>query len=85
MNAVAHTWRIPSFRIEVAITRTIDSFNDTRFTIGISGDEGGANPINTTLSVTAFAGFNGATIQCEDANEIVMENQETTAAVFGEL
>ena len=55
------------------------------FTIVITEDQGGVNPITTALSVTAFDGFNGATIRCSDINLISMKVQETTATVFGEL
>ena len=83
--AVAHTWSIPSLGFSDTITRTSPTFDDpaSPFSIVITADGGGANPITTALSVTSFAGLNGANITCSDGNELITETQDTIAMVFG--
>ena len=51
------------------------------FLIETTEDGGGA--ITTELSVTSFAGLNGANITCSDGNLITTETQDATALVFG--
>ena len=81
--AVAHTWSILDFM--VAITRGTTTFDDpaSRFSITTTVDGGGPNPITTELSVTSFAGLNGADITCSDGNAFTNETQDTIAMVFG--
>ena len=87
--AVAHSWDIPSL-VDVSITRQDPTFPRpgdpaSPFAITITADEGGVNPILTALSVTSFAGLNGANITCSDANQIEDEAQDATALVFSKL
>ena len=85
---MAHSWDIPSLGLDAIITRNqrIFPFPDgpaAPFSISIVADEGGANPITTALSVTSFAGLDGAEITCSDANQIATETQNATVLVFG--
>ena len=84
MNALAHTWNISSPAAVVAITRTARTASIPPYRFMLTEDNG--NSINSTLSLTVFAGFNGAVITCRDANALPGEGdkQSTTATVFGE-
>lgn len=64
--AIAHAWKIPSFGFSVTISRATPTFSDGQFSIITTADGGGSNPITTALSVTTFAGLDGANITCED-------------------
>lgn len=88
LPAVSHRWRIPTFglqQLDVIITRANSVFSDSRISISITEDEGGANPITTELSVVLFSGLDGANIICRDGNEFLFQIQEATVMVAGEL
>ena len=87
LPAVAHVWSIRSLGFSAVISRGLPTFHDSAspFTIVTTADGGGVNPITTELSVTSFAGLNGANITCIDANQVVTEVQDTIAMVFGKL
>ena len=83
--AIAHMWSIPSLDFMTTITRTSPTFDDpaSLFSIVKTADGGGPNPIATALSVTSFAGLNGASITCSDGNLVTTEAQDAIAMVFG--
>ena len=84
VNAVGHAWNISSPAAVVAITRTVRTTSILPYGFMLTEDDG--NSITSTLSLTVFAGFNGAVITCLDANALPGEGdkQSTTAMVFGE-
>jgi hypothetical protein len=51
---------------------------------GMIGIASNNTVMTTVLTVTSFAGLNGANISCTDAGPVNGTVQETTAAVFGE-
>ena len=82
--SIAHQWNIPSLGESVIVTRNRRTFSgsgDGSLSIALTTDE--ADAITTALSVTSFAGLNGANITCFDAIGGVIETQDTTAMVFG--
>ena len=85
LPAVSHVWSIPSLGFLETITRSCPTFDDpaSRFSIETTADEGGPNPITTALTVSSFAGLNGASITCSDGNEFTNETGDTIAMVFG--
>ena len=85
LPTVSHAWMIPSLGFIETITRTTPTFSEppSPFSIVTTADGGGANPITTALSVTSFAGLNGANITCGDPSQILNETQDTTVVVFG--
>ena len=83
LPATAHTWSIPSL-VDVSITRVNPTFPPpgsppSQFSIVTTADGGGTNPITTELSVTSFAGLNGANVTCSDGNQLITETQDATA------
>ena len=85
---MVHSWDIPSFGLDIIIARSQSTFPlpdgpVSPFSITITADGGGANPITTTLSVTSFAGLNGADITCSDGIQIIDDTQDAIAMMFG--
>ena len=84
----AHTWNIQPVGLNTAITRSTpmitSTFGGILIQIRIIQDQGGSNPITTTLSLIAFAGLNGTTVQCQDS-DLAEPAQESVAKVLGEF
>ena len=68
MNALGHAWSISSPPAVFSITRAIQIALIPPYSFMLTEDNG--NSITSTLSLTVFAGFNGAVITCRDANAL---------------
>jgi hypothetical protein len=92
VGGIAHLWRIAqpgSNVITAPLARAHPTFPapggaPSPFMITIATDDTVNNVIISVLTVTSFAGLNGADISCTDANVANVEPQETTVSVFGE-
>ena len=83
VNAVGHGWNISLLPEVVTVTRSGPRKSEPPYMFRLIGDEV-VGPINSTLSLTVFAGFNGTSITCEDSNLLFGVKQSATAMVFGE-
>jgi hypothetical protein len=82
-----HGWRITlsaSNVTTVSINRVTRTAPVPGGVITIASDDMDNNVIITVLTVTSFAGLNGASISCTDTGPVNGTVQETTVAVFGE-
>ena len=90
MDALGHTWNISSLSELVTVIRIMPAVSmppySFRLIVDRAVDENLVGPLNSTLSLTVFAGFNGTVITCLDANlpPGVGDKQSTIAMVFGE-
>ena len=81
-------WESSSLGLAATITRANPTFPRpgdpaSPFSIVTTADGGGVNPITTALSVTSFAGLDGANISCRDANQVTNDIQDAVIMVFG--
>ena len=85
MNAVGHAWSISSPPAVFSITRATQIALIPPYSFMLTEDNG--TSINSTLSLTVFADFDGAAITCRDANALPEDaaKQTATGMVFGEL
>ena len=81
VNSRGHTWIISSLPQTVVIVRSKPRISMPPYSFVLVEDTG--TTINSTLSLTVFAGFNGTAIACQDALS-GRDVQSTTGLVFGE-
>ena len=81
--SIAHQWNAPSLGVAGIITMTLPAFPGSGEGSPSVSLTSGDDPITTALSVTSFAGLNGADITCFDALIRINETQDSTAMVFG--
>ena len=79
---MAHAWNISSLSELVIVTRIIPTVYWPPYSFRLI-DYDLLGPINSTLSLTVFAGFNGTVITCLDGLGLG-NKQSTTVMVFGE-
>ena len=62
-----HNWRIPSLGINVQVFEGLPLFNNSLLSIRRTSS------FTSTLTVTSFAGLNGATVSCGNASTVVQQ------------
>ena len=83
MPALGHTWSLSTLENRIfVLARTAVMLTMPPYTFKVVSDDG--ERVITSLTLTAFGGFNGTVIRCIDTNLDTDEEQTTVAMVLGE-
>ena len=80
----SHVWNVAGSQQAIVRTITVSLMGgpDNRFSLAVARPPPN-DSIITTLSVTAYLGFDGVSITCADGNGVIRESQTSTATILG--
>ena len=80
----SHLWTVdgPQLSISRAITESTMVGPGNRFTLAVARPLPN-DSIISTLSVTAYTGFDGVSLTCADGNAVITETLTSTASLLG--
>ena len=79
-----HVWNVAGSQLSIvrAFTVSLMGGPDNRFSLAVARPPPN-DSIITTLSVTAYLGFDGVSITCADGFEAIPESQTSSATILG--
>ena len=79
-----HVWNVAGSELLIgrAVTMSLMGGPDNRFSLAIARPPPN-DSIISTLSVTAYSGFDGGSITCADSNGVIPESLTSTATILG--